>query len=68
MRQLRKIGMSPPIMAPGGGLLMTLADWGLAPQPNLLPLQAFNSVWRVEEPRGLETVHVRQVAMDDAFR
>lgn len=41
---------APQLTIAGGGLFMTLNNWGLVPESDVLPLEQFNSVWQPDEP------------------
>lgn len=41
---------APQLTIAGGGLFMTLNNWGLVPESDVLPLEQFNRVWRPDEP------------------
>lgn len=51
----------------GSGLFLLLTNLGFASKATM-PLAAFNSVWKVKEPRDLEPVYVRQVWLVTALR
>ncbi|KAK9826814.1 hypothetical protein WJX81_003825 [Elliptochloris bilobata] len=51
----------------GGGLFMTLSNWGLLPQPGVLPLEDFNEVWRPAEAARLAPVYVERVSIREAL-
>ena len=52
--------ISPRLMLAGGGLYMTLNNWGLIPEADVLPLDQFNDYCAPEEPRGCaEYLHQR---------
>ena len=40
----------PQLTIAGGGLFMTLNNWGLVPESDVLPLEQFNQVWQPNEP------------------
>ncbi len=40
----------PQLTIAGGGLFMTLNNWGLVPESDVLPLEQFNRVWQPDEP------------------
>ena len=41
---------APQLTIAGGGLFMTLNNWGLVPESDVLPLEQFNRVWQPDEP------------------
>ena len=41
---------APQLTIAGGGLFMTLNNWGLVPESDVLPLEQFNQVWQPDEP------------------
>ena len=41
---------APQLTIAGGGLFMTLNNWGLVPESDVLPLEQFNRVWKPDEP------------------
>ena len=41
---------APQLTIAGGGLFMTLNNWGLVPESDVLPLEEFNRVWQPDEP------------------
>lgn len=41
---------APQLTIAGGGLFMTLNNWGLVPESDVLPLDRFNEVWQPNEP------------------
>ena len=41
---------APQLTIAGGGLFMTLNNWGLVPESDVLPLEQFNKVWQPDEP------------------
>ena len=43
--------ISPRLMLAGGGLYMTLNNWGLIPEADVLPLDQFNATCAPEEPQ-----------------
>ena len=43
--------LSPRLMLAGGGLYMTLNNWGLIPEADVLPLDQFNQTCAPEEPK-----------------
>ncbi|KAL3150907.1 hypothetical protein ABBQ32_000658 [Trebouxia sp. C0010 RCD-2024] len=57
---------APQLTIAGGGLFMTLNNWGLVPESDVLPLEQFNRVWQPDEPERLDPVHVERVSIRDA--
>ncbi|KAL0053265.1 hypothetical protein WJX82_003487 [Trebouxia sp. C0006] len=58
---------APQLTIAGGGLFMTLNNWGLVPESDVLPLEQFNRVWQPDEPDRLDPVHVERVSIRDAL-
>ncbi|CAL8468893.1 g8434 [Coccomyxa elongata] len=60
--------VSPRLMLAGGGLFLTLSNWGLLPSVDVLPIERFNAVWRPKEPERLQPVYVERVTIREALR
>ncbi len=51
--------ISPRLMLAGGGLYMTLNNWGLIPEADVLPLDQFNQTCAPEEPKRYARNRIR---------
>ena len=51
---------APQLTIAGGGLFMTLNNWGLVPESDVLPLEQFNRVWQPDEPERFVPCFVLQ--------
>ncbi|KAK9815609.1 hypothetical protein WJX72_006739 [[Myrmecia] bisecta] len=69
VRKLASAGvLSPRLMVVGGGLFITLSNWGLIPMVDVLPLEEFNEQWQPEEPERLQPMFVERVNIRDALK
>lgn len=55
--------ISPRLMLAGGGLYMTLNNWGLIPEADVLPLDQFNQTCAPEEPKRYARNRIRHRIM-----